>query len=91
MIVRGCERKACTVEWEAVRRLSNDQIRERHADFDLVCVEAENLEGRHSELQPGDQVVMLSTGQVGGAAAELSESHAQSVPQSQLVLQRGHP
>ena len=60
MIVRGCERKACTVDWEAARRLSNAEIRERYADFDLVCVEGMDVQCRHRDLQSGDQVLVLS-------------------------------
>ena len=65
MIVKGCNGPAARVEWEEARGVSNDEIRERHAAFALVCVEACELEARHGDLKPGDWLLRIGGDSLG--------------------------
>lgn len=61
VIVGGAPGRAAHLYAEDARGLSNAQIRKQFASMHWVCVEAESLELRHSDLLPGDALMQICT------------------------------
>ena len=60
LIVAGANGHAAYVDWDEALGLTNSDIRAAHADKRVVCVEALRLQARHSDLLPGDALMVVA-------------------------------